>query len=69
MNPHIVDGNAAAQCGPDGVRDSSAQLEHSGPVKKKNEQERRNGSQPALGTDKLHFTIRRVRDQRVSSKK
>jgi hypothetical protein len=64
-----IDFHPASQGASDGSRDSVSQLVHTGPKQEQNQQECHDGSYSALGSQKLHLMILKVRDQRVSSKK
>ena len=79
MQTHVVQCDPAAQSSSDGVGNPASQLVHGGPEQKQDQEESRDGSHSAPGSQKskpqrfrpqkFHLTILKVRDQRVSSKK
>ncbi len=74
MEMHAVDRNPPSQSASDGIRNPVSQLVNAWPEQKQDQHESHDRSHTAprsqkVGTKKLHRTILRVRDQRVSSKK
>jgi len=69
MKSHVINRYPASQCRSDRVRNSVSQLVNCRTKQKEDEQNYGENRKSALRSQKFHFTIRRVRRQRVWSKK